>query len=583
MGKLRGILAAGVLAAVFATAAPARAQQYGFVSFPADEHMHQDGFDYWWGAADVTTTAGHRYTVAVAFDNFAGDGASAEEVFTHQQPYKGLSLLSEEGPAEWGHPSQPAGRFLSTMSRYLPGVADLLQLDTLDTSEQARRTFTWERTTLASERYHLRIDDDAAEVHPTGRTIKLAADITADMKSPPLLAGGTGQWWYGIPSSYHYPSRSFQYMQGARRLTGTITVQQPDGTARPETIDPSRSHMEMVHEYDAIPEDLFAGFAAAEATQLHPRYAQYYEGGMPWELIFEDLGNGAQLMLSVLAFHDTPDGTLTPVVGSDQPTYKVLATLRLPDGRSIPLDDALHVEHLSYRTIVGQTPGPFIQVKGIWKQAWDFRVSYGGGMVKAPDGSIARVPPFDLGLTPQFPQDTPKLGADGSGLTQRLPYDAAGTYDGCPVHGFGWSEIIINWYGREKRDPWWTGGALPPVPRHCESKPPAPPTGTPGNLNPPPTPQAPPNLSTESCKAGSPAPPTCSYTATAMGGVSGYGAQPGGWTVTIHRPGQAGPIVVKSFGSFEMYACGTVKPGDRVTVSAESGSNAYAGDPGFCF
>ena len=43
--------------------APARAaQRYGDVQFPQDEHMHQDGFDYWWGAADVTTTAGNRYT-----------------------------------------------------------------------------------------------------------------------------------------------------------------------------------------------------------------------------------------------------------------------------------------------------------------------------------------------------------------------------------------------------------------------------------------------------------------------------------------------------------------------------------------
>jgi hypothetical protein len=572
-----------IVAAALGWAAPARAQQYGFVHFPADEHMHQDGFDYWWGAADVMTTAGHRYTVAYAYDNFAGDGASAEEVFTHTGPYKGLSILSEEGPAEWGHPSQPTGRFAYWMSRYLPGVSDLLHVRTIDTSENLRQTAIWERTSKSAETYHLGIDDDAAKVHPTGQLIKLKLDLHADMKSPPLLDGGTGRWWYGIPTYYHYPSRSFQYQQAARRLTGTIAVQQPDGTFRTETVVPEKSRLEMVHEYDAIPEDLFAGFAVAELPQLHPRYAQYYEGGMPWELFYMDFDNGAQLMLCVLAWHDKPDGTVSPIVGKDAPTYKVLATLRLPDGRSIPLDDAIHVEHLEYRTIVGQTPGPFIQVKGIWKQAWKYRVSYGGGTVKAPDGSIAHVPPFDMGFTPQFAKDAPKLGDDGTGLTQRVSFDAAGSYDGCPIHGFGWTELIINWYGRENRDPWWTGGSLPPVPSHCRPVTTKPPSGTFGDLTPPPDPQTPPHFSTQSCSAGAPAPATCSYDATSMGGVSGNGAEPGGWTATITRPGQADPIVVRSFGGYEMYACGTVKPGDHVELKAGPGSNAYAGDPGICY
>jgi hypothetical protein len=288
-------------------------------------------------------------------------------------------------------------------------------------------------------------------------------------------------------------------------------------------------------------------------------------------------------MLAVLAFHDTPNGTLTPVIGHDQPTYKVLATLRLPDGRSIPLDDALHVEHLDYRTIVGQTPGPFIQVKGVWKQAWDFRVSYGGGTTKAPDGTTAKVPPFDLGLTPQFAKDAPKLDAAGTGLTQRISFDAAGSYGGCPVHGFGWTELIINWSGRESRDPWYTGGPLPPVPSHCVKHPPKPPTGTPGNLNPPPDPATPPSLTTESCQVGDPGTGTCRYDAKAMGGVSGYGAEPGGWTAKITRPGQADPIVVTSFGGSELYACGTIKPGDHVELTAKPGSNAYAGNPGICY
>jgi hypothetical protein len=559
--------------ATLALAAPAAAQQYGYVSFPGDEHMHQDGFDYWWGAADITTTAGHHYAVTTAFDNFAGYGGSADVIFPLDGPYKGLSLVSEEGPAEWGHPDQPAGRYVTTMSRYLPSVSDLLGLRTLDTSKSGKPISVWERSTLAKERYHFRIDDEAAEIHPTDKRIKLVVDLQADMKGPPLLDGGTGQWWYGIPDYYHYPSRSFQYQQAAKRLTGTIEVEQPDGTSTIETIVPERSQLEMVHEYDAIPEDLFAGFMAAEATQLHPRYAQYYPGGMPWELFYLDFDNGAQLMLCVLAFHDTPNGTLTPVVGKDQPTYKVLATVRTPDGRSIPLDDAIHVEHLDYRTLVGQTPGPFIQVKGIWKQGWKFRVSYGGG---------ADVPAFDLGLTPQLAKDEPKIADNGTGLTQRIPFDAAGSYDGCPIHGFGLTELIINWYGRENRDPWSNlGGPLPKVPANCH-QPVDPPTAKTGNLSPPPDPLTPPSFSLEKCQADD-STPTCTYDATSMGGVSGDGAAPGGWTVKITRPGQNDPIVVRSFGGPELYACGTVKPGDHVVVSASPGSSAFAGNPGICF
>jgi len=576
---LRLILAAALTAAL--SAGPAQAQPYGFVSFPSDEHTHQDGFDYWWGAADVPTTAGHRYTIALAVTNFAAYAASAAEVFTHAGPYKGLSLLSEEGPAEWGHPAAPAGRYVTTTSRYIPGVTDLLDLRTRDTSEDGKPITIWERTTLGRERYHLRVDDDAAKVHPSDKRIRLLVDLDADMKGPPLLDGGTGQWWYGIPSYYHYPSRSFQYQQAAERLTGTIEIEQPDGSRRRETIVPARSRLEMVHEYDAIPEDLFAGFVAAESTQIHPRYAQYYGGGMPWELFYMDFDNGAQLMLAVMAFHDTPDGTLTPVVGHDQPTYKVLSTLRLPDGRSVALDDAVRVEHLEYRQIVGQTPGPFIQVKGIWKQAWRYRVSFGGGTVKAGDGTAAKVPPFDLGFTPQFAKDAPKLGADGTGLTQRVSFDAAGSYGGCPIRGFGWTELIINWYGREDRDPWWTGGSLPPVPRHCGSRVPAPPAGQPGNLSPPPTPARPPDINVEAC--GQDSPGTCTYDAKSMGGVSGYAADPGGWTVKITRPGLNDPIVVTGFGGPEIYACGTVRPGDHVEVTVKEGAHAYAGDNGLCY
>ena len=54
------------------------------------------------------------------------------------------------------------------------------------------------------------------------------------------------------------------------------------------------------------------------------------------------------------------------------------------------------------------------------------------------------VPPFDIGLTPQVGRDEPKLDDKGQGLTQRVPLDAAGSYAGCPVHGFGYSELIVS-------------------------------------------------------------------------------------------------------------------------------------------
>jgi hypothetical protein len=303
---------------------------------------------------------------------------------------------------------------------------------------------------------------------------------------------------------------------------------------------------------------------------------------MPWELVFLDLRNHAQLMLAVMAFHETNKGTITPVVGKEQPTYRVLATLRLPDGRSVPLDDALHVEHLDYRTIIGKVPTFMVQKTGAWKQAWDFRVSYAGGRVKAGDGTMAKVPPFDLGLTPQFPQSDPQPDAEGNRLTQRVPYDAAGSYGGCPVRGFGWSELIIDWWGKEKQDPWYTGGKLPSVPSRCGSQPADPPGGESGDLSPDPGPDPPPHVAVESCPAGAPGPATCSYDATAEAGVSGYGAQPRGWTATITRPGQNEPIVVTSHGGAEVYTCGLIHPGDHVELTTKEGSSALAGDPAVC-
>jgi hypothetical protein len=567
---------------LLASIAPARAnaRTYGFVEFPKDEHQHIDGWDYWWGAADLATRSGNRYTVGIAFDSFDGYGATGHQVFPRQGPYKGRSIMTMDGPTEWGHPGEATGRFVRKMSVYVPGQSELLDYDTLDTSNGLKNIGEWTRTTLKRERYHLRIDNDEAKVHPSARTVKVVVDLIAEMRSPPLLLGGTGQWWYGLPQAFHYPSRSFQYMQAAKRLTGTLALQQPDGKVLRENIVSTKSKLVMVHEYDATPEDLFGGLALAESTQIHPRYAPYYSGGMPWDLIFVDLTNGAQLMVAVLAFHDTKNGTVTPVIGTDMPTYKAMATLRLPSGESIPLDKKVKIQHLNHRVLIGKVPTFQVQVDGIWVQDWAYRVGYAGGKVKAPNGKTVRVPPFDIGLVPQFAQSEPAIDSQGNGLTQRVPFLAAGSYGACPVRGFGWSELIINWY--RHNDPWFTGGSLPRVPSRCEKEEIAPRLKKTGNLDPAPDPMPPPNFSPEGCAAYSPGAPRCVYKATIAGGLGGYGAQPGGWTVTITRK-SGRRYVIHSHGGQETYACGTIQPGDRVEAQATDGSGVLPGNPGICF
>ena len=560
---MRRALLIGVVGAALA-AAPAHAQQYGNLTFPQDEHQHVTGWDWWWGAAHIVTRSGHRYTLGYDFDSYGGVAGASEELFTFDAPYKGLTVTSMDGLEGWGHPAQTPGEWVYEESAYLPGVSELLSWRTHDAFDGGKVIASLRRTTLDREAYELTLDQSKARVHPTGQLVPLKADLKADMKSPPLLAGGTGTWWYGLPQHLGgYPSRSFHYMQAARKLTGTL-----DLAGRHEEVVPEKSTMVMVHEYDASPEDLFAGLAVAESSQIHPRYAPYYQGGMPWELLFADLDNGAQLMVAVLAFHDSKDGTLKPVTGPGMPTYEIDATLRLPDGRSVPMPD-LHVEHLSYRKLVGIVPTFAVYVNGRWTQSWDYRVSYPGGTEHG-----VKVPPFDLGLKPQVTQDEPRLDDKGQGLTQRVPFDIAGSWNGCPVHGFAYSELIINWYGHEKDDPWWSGGSAPPVPKRCLSKPPTPPGGTIGNLSPKGD-QPPPDMNTDpGCNVIQPAQTeTCSFDATMNGAITGYGANPGDWSVKV------GSLVINGFGGTQVYDCGTIKPGDHVVVTGKPGSMVGAGNP----
>ncbi len=582
-GTLRGLFASVCCALCLVAAAPsAAATQYGYLNFPEDEHQHVDGWNYWWGAADLVTKSGNRYTVGVAFDSFYGVGAAGHQILPRQGPYLGRQISSMNGPAEWGHTGDLA-RFVSLPGTYDPVAENLLDYRTYDVVDGFKPIDTWQRTSPTEENYHLLIDNETARVHPSGEQIQTQVDLDVEMHSPPLLLGGTGQWWYGIPQAHGYPSRSYQYMQAAETMHGTIEIEQPDGSVLQEKIRPKKSTMVMVREYDATPEDLFAGLALAELTQIHPRYAQYYHGGMPWDLLFVDLENGAQLMFAVLAFHETAEGTLTPVIGRRQPTYDVMATVRLPSGESVPIDDRVHVEHLDYRRLVGKVPTFQVSLNGIWDQAWNYRVSFPGGKMPTADGRLVRVPPFDLGLRPQLRRPEPAGDALGNRQSQRVPYLAEGRYGRCPIHGFGWSELIVNWYGQKAQDPWFTGGKRPKAPKKCRKGLPRPPEGTFGDLSPPAPPALPPNLATESCSAINPGTPTCEYVAKHPAGIAGLGGGPGGWTVTIHRPGEPKPIVVPAFSGNEIYTCGAVMPGDRVVLEAQPGAGVVVGNPLICF
>src|SRR5437773_2194669 len=490
---------------------PPGTEQYGALQFPRDEHVHPDGWDYWWGAADLVTTTGNSYTVGLAFDAVDGVAVDSQELYPHQGPYDGLTVATPNGGTNWGH-DETLGRYVRTVNPYVPGVSDLLRYQTVDTLAGGKVVGLWERTSLDDHTYHLLVDHDAARVHPTGTHVRLGIELQARMQKPPLLAGGDGHFWYGVPQAFGYPSRSFQYTQAADQLTGTLEVGQPDGSVLRETVAPGSS-LVMTHEYDASPEDLPAGLALSMASQVHPRYPQYYEGGMPWELLFVDLKNGAQLMVAVLGFHDSEAGVLRPAM-PNMPQYKVLTTLRLPSGESLPLGDDVRFEHLSYRTMAGQVPSFDVSVMGIWEQAWTYRVSYPGGIVVGPQGPVA-VPAFDLGLAPQFREEEPVMDGAGNGQRQRIPFAATGSYDSCPMNGFAWSEIIINWYGHEADDPWFTGRPPPAVPGSCGSAPaPASMTSSAGGSSGGAASSGPPNPQPETgCGAYNPGAETCTYTA----------------------------------------------------------------------
>ena len=256
-----------------------------------------------------------------------------------------------------------------------------------------------------------------------------------------------------MPEDFDYESRAFQYQQSAKKLTGRLQFTLPNGEAVKEKVDPKDSILFMVHESNP-PEAIPTGIGLAVSTQLNLRYLQGYNLQWPWELIYADLGNGAQLQFDLQSYHDTTRGLIK--LSPKQPTYRVLATLRLPNGKNVVLDDSLRAEHLERRTLDSIASAAGNAVSSVWTQGWKFRVSYPGGKVPGPDGKMVKVPPFDLGLAPPFTKAEPLPDEQNFRLTQRVPFDVTGSYAGCPVDGFAWSELLTNWYMWEDQDPWFT-------------------------------------------------------------------------------------------------------------------------------
>ena len=62
------------------------------------------------------TESGNRYTVPFAFDDYYGVGGTGHQVFPLQGPYQGQGVMTEDGPAEWGHPPQPPLPFIEKIN-----------------------------------------------------------------------------------------------------------------------------------------------------------------------------------------------------------------------------------------------------------------------------------------------------------------------------------------------------------------------------------------------------------------------------------------------------------------------------------
>ena len=87
-----------------------RDADYGALEFPEDEHQHVAGWDYWWGAADIVTKSGNRYTSASTSTRSRRRRPAASEIFPRQGPYKGRTIILMDGPESGATPPRRRAR-----------------------------------------------------------------------------------------------------------------------------------------------------------------------------------------------------------------------------------------------------------------------------------------------------------------------------------------------------------------------------------------------------------------------------------------------------------------------------------------
>jgi len=100
-------LVAVAMACLGGVPAYAQTEQEGALTFPDDESAQPVSWDYWWGAARITTTSGNRYIVGGAYTSNWEATAAGYEIFPLQGPYQHQAVMSVDGPENWAARRSP--------------------------------------------------------------------------------------------------------------------------------------------------------------------------------------------------------------------------------------------------------------------------------------------------------------------------------------------------------------------------------------------------------------------------------------------------------------------------------------------
>ena len=117
------------------------ATTYGDVEFPRDEHGHVDGWDFWWGAADLVTKSGNHYIVGRRLRLAPRGRRDRPPDLPAAGPLRGpLDHDAWTGPKEWGHEGAWAGRIVAIPSFHNPLVERAAQSTGRSTPGTGSRT-----------------------------------------------------------------------------------------------------------------------------------------------------------------------------------------------------------------------------------------------------------------------------------------------------------------------------------------------------------------------------------------------------------------------------------------------------------